>query len=70
VTCFSSSDSNSGSVHPLMQTFTIMVRRLLFIDGENAQLEGMTTLKNYFSVAEYLFYQIVLLCSLYLLSFP
>jgi len=41
--------------------------RLLFIAGENAQLLVVTVLRSSFSVGENLFYQIVLLCSLYLL---
>ena len=66
VVCFSSGGGGSGSP-PLVQSFTSVACRLLFIADENAHLMVVTMLKNAF-VAENLLYQIlVLLCSLYLL---
>jgi len=59
---FSSGDSDSMS--PLLvQIFTSLAHRLLFITGDNAQLMVVTVLKRCF-VAENLLYLVVLLCSL------
>ena len=61
---FSSGDSTSRS--PLLvQVFTSVACGLLFTAGENAQLMVVTVLKT--SIAGNVLYQIVLLCSLYLL---
>ena len=45
VVCFSSSNSDSGSL-PLVQIFTSAACRLLFITGKNAQLTMVTVLKD------------------------
>jgi len=58
---FSSGDSK---LPPLVQIVMSAACRLLFIAGDNAQLMVVIVEKGYF-VAENLFYQIVLLCSLY-----
>jgi len=44
--------------------------RLFFTTGKNAELNVVTVLKNKCFVAENVLYQILLWCSLYLLSFP
>ena len=65
--CFSSGDSWSSL---LVQIFTNSAHRLSFIAGENAYLMTMTTLKNSaLSVAENLFYQMVLYSALCICSF-
>ena len=62
--CFSSRDSGSDCYECGMQAL------VLFITGKNTQLMEMTVLKKQCFVAQNLLYQIVLLCSLYLLSSP
>jgi len=63
---FSSGDCNNGSTS-LVQIFSSMACRLLFIAIENTQLMVVTMLKNKCFVAENVIDQIVLLYSLYLL---
>ena len=61
------SSDDSGNVSSLLvQFFTSMACSLLFIVIKNANLMVVSLLKKYF-VAENLLYQIVFLCSLYLL---
>jgi len=54
---FSSEDSDSGAP-PLVQVFTSMAHRILFIGGKNAQLMMVTVLKKC-CAAENMLYQIV-----------
>ena len=63
---FCSGDSNSGLL--LLVQIVTNTAWLWFVDGENIELMVVTSEKECF-VAENLFCQIVLLCSLYLLQF-
>ena len=68
VMCFSSGDRSSG-LPLLVQIFMSMLCRLFSLLGKNVQVM-VVTVEKWGLVAENMLYQIVFLCSLYLLWFP